>query len=461
MEIRKRITYQFLGIVAILLLFSLVTIYFSFSQTRKEEFYDRLGSKAKLVAQMLIDIAEIDSELLKRIEKNNPLNLANEKIVIFNFQDERIYSTDEDNYLNLSPALIQEVRIKEEKRLKQGTYEIYGQYYEGQADKIVVFAAATDIFGKNKLKWLRIIIVLVFILSLVFVYFAGRLFASKALAPISNIVEQVNRIEANNLNARLDEGSEKDEISRLAKTFNKMLERLELAFKTQKNFIANASHELRTPLTVITGQLEVILMKARTNKEYINTLNLVLNEIKDINTLSNKLLLLAQTSIDSINLSFSPVRIDDVLWECRKRILNRGEHNSVDIFFGEGIDDDSKMQVLGNELLLKTAVINLIDNACKYSSKHHAEVQLDANENFLTLKFIDQGVGISPKELNMIFQPFFRSKNVIGTYGHGIGLSLVEKIISLHQGTIRVSSELDKGTVFTLRFPVFKQKTSK
>ncbi len=454
MEIRKKLTYQFIGIVAFILLFSLVAIYVSFSQARKEEFYDRLGSKAKLVAQMLIDIDEIDSELLKKIEKNNPLSLSGEKIVIFDYENKQIYSTDEDNILVFPISVIQQVRLKEEVRFRQKEYEVIGQFYTGQSDRIVVFAAATDIFGINKLQRLRIIMLIVFIASLVIVFIAGRLFAMRALAPISNIVKQVNRIEVTNLNARLDKGNEKDEIAHLALTFNKMLERLEAAFHIQKNFIANASHELRTPLTVITGQLEVVLMKARTNEEYRNTLMIVLKEIKNLNLLSNKLLLLAQTSSKESDTNFLPVRIDDVLWKAQYEVLTRNKNFSIEIIFEDGIDDESKLSVLGNDLLLRTALTNLMDNACKYSENHYAEVRLDAKNVNLIIQFIDRGIGISPEDKELIFQPFFRSKNAIHFEGHGIGLSLVEKIVAQHNGTIHVSSEIGKGSVFTLQLPI-------
>jgi len=454
MEIREKLTFQFLGIVAFIFLFSLLAIYFSFSQARKEEFYDRLGSKAQLVAQMLIDIDEIDSELLKKIEKNNPLSLPGEKIVIYNYDNEKLYSTDDENVLNIVENRIRQVRLDEEIRFRQDGYEIIGKFYTGQFDRIVVFAAATDIFGINKLRWLRVIMLIVFILSLVIVYFSGRLFAIKALKPISKIVGRVNKIEISNLNERLEEGNQTDELAILSKTFNKMLERMETAFRTQKNFITNASHELRTPLTVITGQLEVVLMKARTNEEYLSTLILVLKEIKDLNLLSNKLLLLAQTSSENDYLSFGTVRIDDVLWKARSELIARHGNYSIHIDFGSGIDDDSKLSVRGNDLLLKTAIVNLLENACKYSGNQQATVNLDVNDGTLSIRIVDQGLGIPENELALIFQPFFRSKNVINLPGHGIGLSLVEKIMLLHGGKIEVISELGKGSAFTLTLPI-------
>ena len=199
--------------------------------------------------------------LLMKIESNNPLSLPNEKIIIYDYNDNVVYNTDNDQLLTISSELLAEVRLKEEVRLKQKSYEIVGLFYTGKFDRYVVFAAATDIYGLGKLKRLRVILIIVFIISLFIVYISGKIFVSRALTPISNIMKQVSAIGVSNLDARISEGNGKDELSQLAQTFNNMLERLETAFKTQKYFIANASHELRTPLTVITGHLEVILMK--------------------------------------------------------------------------------------------------------------------------------------------------------------------------------------------------------
>ena len=149
---------------------------------------------------MLIDIDEIDSELLKKIEKNNPLSLPNEKIVIYNYQNKKIYSTDDESILEFPEERISR-SVEKEIRFKQNEYEIYGQFYTGQFDRIVVFAAATDIFGINKLKWLRIIMFIVFVLSLVIVFFADDYLPSGHLLHFENC-KQVNKIEASNLNER-------------------------------------------------------------------------------------------------------------------------------------------------------------------------------------------------------------------------------------------------------------------
>src|SRR4030042_637987 len=229
MEIRKKLLYQFITIVALILLLSSLAIYFSFSRIRKEEFYDRLDNKAKMVIQMLIEINEIDAELLKKIERNNPVTLPDEKIIIYDYQNNILYSTDENHVLKITPELLNEVRLTNDVRLKQKPYEILGQFYTSRYDRFVVFAAATDIFGLGKLYRLRMILIIVFFISLIIVFFSGRIFALRALKPISDIMSQVDAIGVSNLNLRVSEGNGMDEIALLARTFNKMLDRIEIA----------------------------------------------------------------------------------------------------------------------------------------------------------------------------------------------------------------------------------------
>lgn len=455
MEIRKKITYQFIAIVALILFLTSTAVYVSFSETRKEEFYDRLTSKAKLVAQMLIEIDEIDAALLRRIERNNPLSLPNEKIIIYDNHNNQIYSNDESNTISITGDLVNQVRKEVEIKFDQEPSEILGYFYATPSEEIVVFIAATDIFGHKKLERLQIILVVVLIIGLIIVFFAGRIFASRALKPISNIITQVDGISISNLNERVDEGNGRDEIARLAATFNKMLARLETAFNVQKNFIANASHELHTPLTVLTGHLEVELLKPRQIEEYQSTINSVLSEIKNLTEISNRLLLLAQTSSELAKTNFFSFRIDDSLWQARNEIMKRHADYNVNIRFGNKIDDDGLLMIYGNPPLLKTAIVNLMDNGCKYSTNKHVDVYLDLYEkDYINIKFIDNGIGISEEEKKMIFQPFYRSKDVMNIKGHGIGLSLVEKIINLHNGKIFVESSPGKGSTFAVSLPI-------
>jgi signal transduction histidine kinase len=276
------------------------------------------------------------------------------------------------------------------------------------------------------------------------------LLAKQALKPVSEIMTQVSAISGSNLDARISEGNGKDELSRLAMTFNKMLDRIEAGINTQKSFITNASHELRTPLTAITLQLDVILMNARSNEEYRNTLLSVLADMRNLNLIANRLLLLAQASSEINESSFIQLRIDDLLWQARKEIIRRDPGYRISVSFSESIDNDRKLIVRGSELLLKTAVGNLMENSCKYSGNQTSEIFLDSIGDNLCIRFSDTGIGIPTEDLDNIFQPFYRARNAISYKGHGIGLSLAQTIIHQHRGTIEVHSELNSGTVFQI-----------
>ncbi|MCW3788187.1 HAMP domain-containing sensor histidine kinase [Plebeiibacterium sediminum] len=455
MEIRKKITLQFVIIVALIYLLTITAIYISFSETRKEEFYDRLSSKAKSIAQMLVDIDEIDKEVLRKIEQNNPLSLPNEKVNIYDKLNRSLFSSEMEESDHYSVELLNIVRISNEVRFRFKKEEIVGYYHKGQNDKIVVFVAAEDIFGMKKLKRLGLILIIVYVSGMLVVFLAGRIFARNALKPLANLIDEVDHIKPSQIGIQLNEGNGTDEISKLSQTFNRFLRRLESVYNMQKNFINNASHELRTPLTVLSGQLEVMLLKERKNEEYKRIIESTLEELKKLSEFSNQLLLLAQASSDFSDLNFSHCRVDDLLWQSRQELIKRKSNYSIEISFSEEIDSENKLLVFGNSMLLKTAFLNLMDNGCKYSPSNTVRINISSElEKYVVIEFADKGIGISDADLKHIYQPFYRAKDVLQTQGHGIGLSLVDKIVKLHKGEIKIDSQVNTGTTITICFPL-------
>lgn len=453
MQIRKKLTYRFIAIVAFILFFSSLAIYISSADYRRDDFYNRLLNKARNTAKLLIEVEEVDAKLLHRMEQDNPASLPEEKIVIFNYKNQRIFNTDRELELKISQDLIDQIRLEEEVRYKENGFEVVGFMFADTYDRFVVIAAGKDIYGLSKLRNLRNILLFVFAISIIIVSISGWLFAGQALHPISKLVERVNNIGITSLNLRLDEGKNQDEISQLAHTFNQMLDRLEKAFNMQKNFIANASHELRTPLTAITGQLEVVLMKDREADEYRQTMASVLDDMKSLNNTSNRLLLLAQASSETSQVDIKPLRVDDLLWQVRQELTKRHPDYSIEIGFSGTMEDEAQLTITGNEQLLKTAISNLAENGCKYSDSHQVEIFVLPRPKHLHILFKDQGIGIAEEELRHIFEPFHRGTNALGYKGHGIGLSLVDRILQLHHGRIEVQSTLGEGTTFTMILP--------
>ncbi len=454
MEIRKIINYRFTGIVGILLMISLLVIYILFAVFRKDEFKDRLINKTKSIAQLIAETESVESGLLERIEKNNPTSLPNERILAFNGKNEIIFKSGINSTFIHSDSLIQ--RAIKEKLFYQRVEETetVGIYYKGTKEKVVVICSAHDVFGFRKLRKLGIILLTVFFISLLLVFYIGYKFSANALSPISDVINQVKKIDISCIYNRVKAGNGKDEIAILAGTFNNMLERLETAFEVQKDFIANASHELRTPLTAITGQIEVCLMQGRNTSEYKKVLTSVLEDIKSLNKLTNHLLIILRAESTSVDRDFELFRIDDILWSARAEILKLNSNYLIDIAFDESIDGEHHFQILGNRELLKSTFINIIDNGCKYSTSNQVNISLAVHNSSLEVKFTDKGIGIPKEEIESVFQPFYRATNTTNKKGHGIGLSIVEKIIAIHNGTVNISSIIEKGTTVTLLLPL-------
>jgi signal transduction histidine kinase len=430
-----------------------VAIYYSSASLREDDFYNRLREKARSTAKLFFFVHEFNEELVKDIQEENPVKFHNERIIILDFQNDTIFTTDANNEIELRNEILERVRLGVKVAYMQDSYEVMGTLYNVNNDRYVVIAAATDIEGSIYLEKLEIALIIVCIVSFALFFVAGWFFSGRALKPITDVVKKVDEISITSLNLRVYEGNGTDEIGRLAKTFNKMLERLETSFTMQKSFIANASHELRTPLTSINGQLEVLMMKDRSTDEYKSALSSVLDDIRSLIDLSNRLLLIARTSAEGpVNFS-SRIRIDEILWQVQEEIVRFNKSRQVVIKLDNALTDADQMVVAGDESLLKVAVSNIIDNACKYSPDHKVNIKIRHIENWIEVIFEDKGIGISEADLKKIFEPFYRGSNAVSYAGSGIGLALVNQIIKNHNGQLRISSGIGKGTVVTVLLP--------
>jgi signal transduction histidine kinase len=428
-------------------------IYYSSASFRKENFYNRLTNKAWSTARLLIDTYGNDANRVRRIEKDNPVNLQNEKIIIINYLNDIIYSSDENNEIEIRNDVLERTRLSERIRYKQGHYEVLSVLYVTQSFRYVIIAAATDTEGFAHLYKLRFIMIIVLLVSLVLFFIAGWIYSGRALKPISDVVKKAENISITSLNLRVPEGYGNDEIGRLAKTFNNMLERLEKSFSMQKDFIANASHELRTPLTSINGQLEVLMMKDRSAAEYKTELASVLDDIKSLIDLSNRLLLIARTSAEGPVRFSKNIRIDEILWQAQEEMKRFNNDYHINVLIDNSLTDSDQMILTGDEYLLKVAFTNIIDNACKYSPDNSVKIMLKHTEKWIEIIFEDKGIGISEEDIGKVFEPFYRGSNAISVSGNGIGLPLVRQIVKNHNGTIEFSSTVGKGTTVIIKLP--------
>ena len=455
MNIRGRLTLRFGLIVASILLFLSLLIYYFSSSHRESEFYGRLKNRGITTAKILVDAKAVDSTLLQVIDRNTRNMLFDEDVTIYNYKNQVIYNYSKDSASILyAPAFLNKIRLEKEIRLHSDEKETIGFLYEGKYDHFVVVVTAIDRIGLSAMNNLKIILLFGFLLSVGITFFAGWFYSGDALKPIAKIISEADQITASKLNLRINEGNKTDELGRLAITFNNMLNRLEKAFVMQRSFVSNASHELRTPLTSMTGQVEVAMFKKRSETEYNDILISLLEDMKNMTKLSNNLLDLARASADVSFLKLETIRIDEQLFLAREELLKKESLYIINISFNEDFPkEEEKLTLLGNDQLLKSAFLNLMENACKYSQNNTVDILFQYQNRQISIDFLDEGIGIPREDIANILQPFYRASNARNKTGHGLGLSLTEKIIELHKGKLEIISELNKGTVIKVSLP--------
>jgi signal transduction histidine kinase len=274
-------------------------------------------------------------------------------------------------------------------------------------------------------------------------------FSRNAIEPISKIIHSVKNINSLRLNSRLNEGKRKDEIDHLAITFNEMLTNLEIAFKNQEDFVSNASHEFRTPITVMISESDYLLNRERNKEEYVAHIKGVVSDLKKLNTLLNSLLELAQINRDNI-INLSPVRVDEIIFSAIHDVKTKYQDRKI-IPRIQYPENENDLLINGNSGLLTIAFINILENACKFSNDD-VSIEFVIQEKHIKVVITDKGIGIPEDELNSIYLPFKRASNVKFKSGFGIGLSLVHKILELHNATLNVSSIVNEGTSIEMVF---------
>ncbi len=282
--------------------------------------------------------------------------------------------------------------------------------------------------------------------------FGGWFLAGRALRPMDNITNTAQRIAAGDLTQRIHTSST-DEIGRLASTFNDMIGRLEASIRQIRQFSADASHELRTPLTITKGETELALRKERTPEAYREVLESNLEEIDRMSRIVDELLFLSRADLGEIKIAKEPVQLEHLIQEIQHQAQILGKDREVETV----IRHLEPTEVAGDEWRLRELLLNIVDNAVKYSQENgQIEITLERTDNMAKLSVKDNGIGISPDDQKMIFDRFFRSDaaRAHAQKGTGLGLAICKWIAESHQGNIQVESTQGQGSRFTITLPL-------
>jgi heavy metal sensor kinase len=266
---------------------------------------------------------------------------------------------------------------------------------------------------------------------------------------VKEISQAIDKISETNLSERITSNSIPEELKVLASSFNRTFDRLERSFKRQRQFVSDASHELRTPLSVILSQSEIILRRERSAEEYKSGLTAVLEASKLMSNIIQKVLTLARLGTDKVELKMENRDLCAIINEAVGLLRPLATQKGITI----NVSGDEQHVISGDRVALLELFTNIVDNAIKYNlPQGKIDISIKKEQGFVVTEVKDTGIGIAEKDLDKVFDRFYRvdqsrSKEIGGV---GLGLSICDEIVKLHGGRIELRSKLDEGTIVTV-----------
>ncbi|HMF54881.1 MAG TPA: ATP-binding protein [Pyrinomonadaceae bacterium] len=296
-------------------------------------------------------------------------------------------------------------------------------------------------------------------LALLVASLGGYFLARKSLAPVVAMGQRAGRIGAANLGERLPVPNERSELGRLALIFNDLLARLDLSFDQQRRFMADASHELRTPVAIVRGESEVALSQdVRSEEEYRESLAIVQDEGRRLSRIVEDLFMLARADAGQYQPDFTNFYLDETLGECARAVRSLAARHGVELKYEQKEDE---LLFRGDEGLIRRMILNLLDNAIKYTpAEGKICVELARDDAGYAIKITDSGKGIPLEAQPHIFERFYRADKArsrngdTGGSGAGLGLSIAAWIATEHGGRITLYQSDQHGSTFVIHLPV-------
>jgi heavy metal sensor kinase len=485
-SIRVKVTIWYIVIMAITLLLFSVLLYHNFSSSLYEDLDDLLQSKAEGISSSIDtyweaerldrlqhgikESAEIKSSNIDFLkiaqrwvsEKSNDPKLTGIIVQIFDIKGANILSSKTVRGLTVLPEDIFDTVVEGEGTFdtvkvpipgeKQAMYRAFTTPVIRDSKAAYIIQVASPLKDiQQSLYNLRMILFLLLPLTVFLTGILGVFIANLALNPVGNIIKTIRQITMENLKLRIKTPGTKDEIQRLAETFNDMLERLEISFSSQRQFMQDVSHELKTPLTILKGELEVTLKKIRSATEYESVLQSSLEEINRISKIVDSLLILARFDSKEMPLRLASLDLNALLSSILDSVKTLAKNKDIVLKFSS----QGAVTLEGDEGQLQRLFMNLLDNAIKYTPPNgKVTLDLSKNDDTAVIKVIDSGIGIPESEIQYIFDRFYRVDKSRTSQGFGLGLSIVKSIVQAHKGKIEVASKPGLGTTFTVILPI-------
>lgn len=283
--------------------------------------------------------------------------------------------------------------------------------------------------------------------------FGGYSLMRRSLRPVDEITSRAEGITSTNLSERLPVIETGDELERLSTSLNRMIARLEDAFQHINRFSADASHELRTPLTILQLELEEIVQHRELPATIVDQIGSALEETQRLSRIVENLMAIARLDAGEVKMEKVLLDLGDLAASTAEQMKLLAEEKLLTLH----CSIEPGVRVLGDQSRLKQVVVNLIDNAIKYTPQAgQVDVNVGAAEGKAMLEIVDNGLGISPQVIPHVFERFYRADKARSrdSGGAGLGLAIVKAICSAHGAEIQVFSQEGKGSTFRVELPL-------
>ncbi len=472
MSIRTRLTLWYVGLLALLLIVFGVALYATVYITSYQEVDRALQQRAEDIRASLATVLNLQNDfadILRRgglVLPNADVFSTGDIYVQLRALDGRIISRSENlgsQYVVISPDLHARAKrgeiVPSDLTVNKTRLRAYVAPIVTKTGEVIGFVEVARSLWQvdNTLRELATLISVSIAAGLVVAAFGGWFIAGKILGPIDRVTLAAQKItRARDLGRRIEVPETVDEVGRLAMTFNEMLARIEDLFRAQQRFVADVSHELRSPLTAVRGNLDLLKRgAAQEPEERAQVVEAIDSETARMSRLVSDLLLLARQD-SGVPIAKQPIELDTLLLE----VYRQAQLIAKGVTLTLGAEDQAS--IVGDRDRLKQVLLNLVDNACKYTAQG-GKVTLSLIKDDAWVKIIvqDTGIGIAAENIPNLFDRFYRvdkarSRDAGGT---GLGLAITKSVIDAHNGKITVESELGKGSTFTVWLPLAEIKT--
>lgn len=447
MKVKTRLSIYCSLIFGVVFAIISVLIYSLYKGNAEKAISDNLEKTAYISALFYLEEDELSAKEFEVIRKQFEEIVSDSAYQVYDSQNNIAYGIES---LVIPTSFLEKIRNGRRLFFTVEDTLCFGIFYEDNQGDFVVIAKENKAVLDQQINTLLWILIPLFLLGLVAIVLLSRWVSHIAYRPFSETIKEVKNISTNNLNVQIKSPETKDELQDLIDTFNNLLSKISETMIIQKNFVRYVSHEFKTPLASLIGNLELFSIKDRSPEEYRQLSEKLIQQIFQVEDILNTLIIVSDLKDDEAGVT--ETRIDELIWEIINKMKSLHPSSKILVNIDLSPEDESLMMINVERTQLLISLLNLIENAVKYSQKKNVEIHLYKQDHALCLSITDKGIGIPSEQLSDIKKPFFRADNTNNIKGSGIGLSLALRILDKNNIRYEIDSKVNIGTTVRLHF---------